>query len=87
MLDEMSEAQPLMLQAAVEREDRILRAPAHARRAAARAFISKLIEAGWAKEGNAPRCAPVLRRDSASSEGHALKLTPRCLKANGTGAT
>jgi Protein of unknown function (DUF3489) len=83
MLDKMSEAQRLMLQAAVAREDRILQPSAKARGAAAKAFITKLIEAGWVKEVKAPRGAPVWRSDKASSEEFALTLTPKGVKAIG----
>jgi hypothetical protein len=83
MLDKMSEAQRLMLQAAVAREDRILQPPAKARGAGAKAFIAKLIEAAWVKEVKAPRGAPVWRSDKASSEEFALKLTPKGVKAIG----
>jgi hypothetical protein len=83
MLDKMSEAQRLMLRAAVACEDRILRRTAKARGAPTKAFISKLIEAGWVKEMKAPKGAPVWRRDKASSEGFALKLTPKGMKAIG----
>jgi chromosome segregation and condensation protein ScpB len=59
MLDKMSEPQRMILQAAVARKDRILQPPANARGAAAKAFISKLIEAGWVKEVKAAKGAPV----------------------------
>ena len=55
MLDKMSEPQRMILQAAVARKDRILQPPANARGAAAKAFISKLIEAGWVKRSRLRR--------------------------------
>jgi hypothetical protein len=81
MLNEMSEARRLMLQAAAAREDRLLEPPANARGAAARTIAGKLIDAGWAKEIKALNGAPIWRRDAASGSAFALKLTAKGLKA------
>jgi len=81
MLNEMSEAQRLMLQAAAAREDRFLQPPTNARGAAARTIAGKLIDAGWAKEMRALNGAPIWRRDAASGSAFALKLTAKGLKA------
>src|SRR5450631_4401340 len=50
MLNEMSEARRLMLQAAAAREDRLLQPPANARGAAEKNIAGSLVDAGWAKE-------------------------------------
>jgi len=81
MLNEMSEARRLMLQAAAAREDRLLQPPANARGAAARIIAGKLIDAGWAKEIKALNGAPIWRRDAASGSAFTLKLTAKGLKA------
>jgi hypothetical protein len=74
MLNEMSEARRLMLEAAAAREDRLLQPPANARGAAAK----RLVDAGWIK---APKEAPIWRRDAAGGGGFTLKLTAKGLKA------
>jgi Protein of unknown function (DUF3489) len=81
MLNEMSEARRLMLQAAAAREDRLLQPPTNVRGAAAKKIASRLIEAGWAKEIKAPKEAPIWRRDAAGGGAFALKLTAKGLKA------
>jgi len=81
MLNKISEARRLMLQAAAERKDRLLQPPANARGAVAKTVAGKLIDAGWAKEIKAPNGAPVWRKDAASGELYALKLTAKGLKA------
>lgn len=80
MVHEMSEAQRLMLQAAVAREDRFLQPPTNARGAAARAIAAKLIDAGWAKEMMALNGAPIWRADAASGTAFSLRLTAKGLK-------
>jgi hypothetical protein len=80
MLNEMSEAQCLMLQGAAARKDRFLEPPAKARGAAAKTVAGKLIDAGWAKEITAPTGAPIWRKDAASRDAFTLKLTAKGLK-------
>ena len=75
MLNEMSEARRLILQAAAAREDRLLQPPANARGAAAKNIAVRLVDAGWVKEIKAPKEAPIWRRDAAGGGGFALKLT------------
>jgi Protein of unknown function (DUF3489) len=81
MLNNMSEARRLMLQAAVAREDRLLQPPTNVRGAAAKDIAGRLVDAGWAKEIKAPKEAPIWRRDAASGGAFALKLTAKGLKA------
>jgi hypothetical protein len=81
MLNEMSEAQWLMLQAAAAREDRLLQLPANTKGAAAKSIAGKLIDCGWVKETKALDGAPVWRKDVASGSAFALKLTAKGLKA------
>ncbi len=81
MLNDMSEAWRLTLEAAAAREDRLLKPPGNARGAAAKTIAGKLIGAGWAKEIKAPKHAPIWRRDGAGGGIYALKLTARGLKA------
>jgi hypothetical protein len=81
MLNTMSEAQRLMLRAAAASEDRFLQRPANARAAAVRILGGRLIDAGWVKEIKARNGAPIWRKDTASGETYALKLTAKGLKA------
>jgi hypothetical protein len=81
MLNTMSEAQRLMLREAAKREDRFLHPPANARAAAVRTLGGRLIDAGWVKEIKARNGAPIWRKDTASGETYALKLTAKGLKA------
>jgi hypothetical protein len=81
LINEMSEAQRLMLQAAAAREDRFLQPPTNARGAVARTIAGMLIDAGWAKEMRALNRAPIWRRDAASGSAFALRLTAKGLKA------
>ena len=81
MFDNMSDAQRSMLQAAVAREDSFLSPVANARAAAVKAFADKLIDAGWAKEIRARNGALVWRKDKASGDSYALKLSAKGLKA------
>ena len=81
MLNKMSEAQRLMLLAAATREDRLATRPSDARAAAVKTLAGKLIDAGWVKEIKARNGAPVWRKDAASGETYALKLTAKGLKA------
>ena len=84
MLNKMSEAQRSMLQAAAKREDRLLEPPGKARGAVAKSLAAKLIDAGLVKEIKASNCTPVGRRDAATGDAFALKLTAKGLKAAGT---
>jgi hypothetical protein len=81
MFNKMSEAQRAMLQATIAREDRLLQPSANARGAVAKIFGGKLIEAGWAREVKATNRAPIWRREAASGEAYALKLTPMGVRA------
>ncbi len=81
MLDKMSEARRLMLLDAAAREDRLLTPPLKPRAAAIANLAGKLLEAGWVKEVKARNGAPVWRKDAASGETYALKLTAKGLKA------
>jgi Protein of unknown function (DUF3489) len=81
MLNKMSEPQRLMLREAAKREDRLVTPPANARAAAVRTLAGRLIDAGWVKEINAHNGAPIWRKDAASGETYALKLTAKGLKA------
>jgi len=84
MFNKMSQAQRLVLQATARREDRLLELPANLRGAAAKTFGGKLIEAGWVREVKATNGAPVWRREAASGEAYALKLTPKGVRAVAT---
>jgi hypothetical protein len=81
MLNTMSEAQRLMLREAAKREDRFLQPRADGRAAAVRTLAGRLIDAGWVKEIKARNGAPIWRKDTASGETYALKLTAKGLKA------
>jgi hypothetical protein len=81
MLNKMSEARRLMLQAAAARQDRLLQPPANARGAAAKTIACRLVDAGWVKEIKAPKEAPIWRRDAVGGGGFTLKLTAKGLKA------
>ena len=81
MLEKMSEAQRSMLQDAATREDRFVTPPIGARAKAITSLAGKLIEGGWVKEVKARNGAPVWRKDPASGETFALKLTVKGLKA------
>jgi hypothetical protein len=81
MLNNMSEVQRLVLQAAAAREDRLLQPRAGG--AAAKAIASKLMGAGWAREVKAPKHGPIWRRDAANGGSYALKVTAKGLKAVG----
>jgi len=81
MLNTMSEAQRLMLREAAKREDRFLQPPANARAASIRTLAGRLIDAGWVKEIKARNSAPIWRKDTASGETYALKLTAKGGKA------
>ena len=81
MLNTMSEAQRLMLREAAKREDRFLQPPANARAASVRTLAGRLIDAGWVKEIKARNSGPIWRKDTASGETYALKLTAKGGKA------
>ena len=81
MTSKISETQRAMLQVAAKREDRLLTPPANARTAAVKSLAGKLIAAGWAKEIKARNGAPIWRKDAASGEAYALKLTAKGVKA------
>jgi hypothetical protein len=80
MLKKMSETRRSMLRAATTREDRLVTPAAHTRAAAVKTVAGKLIDVGWVKEIKARDGAPVWRKDAASGEIYALKLTAKGLK-------
>jgi hypothetical protein len=81
MLSKISETQRSMLLAAAIREDRLVTPPANARTATVKTFGGRLIDAGCAKEIRARSGAPVWRKDAASGESFALKLSATGVKA------
>jgi hypothetical protein len=81
MLKDISEAQRSMLRTAAAREDRLLRLPEKARGVVATTTVGKLIDAGWVKEVKATNGTSVWRKDQASGDAYALKLTAKGLKA------
>ena len=81
MTSKISETQRAVLQAAAKREDRLLTPPANARTPAVKSLAAKLIAAGWVKEIKARSGAPIWRKDAASGETYALKLTAKGVKA------
>ena len=70
-----------MLRAAAASEDHFLQPPANARAAAVRSLGGRLIDAGWVKEIKARNGAPIWRKDTASGETYALRLTAKGLRA------
>jgi Protein of unknown function (DUF3489) len=77
-----TDAQILMLSAAARRKDRILVMPPNLKGAAAHKVATKLIAAGLVKEIKAKTGAPAWRRDEATEQSFALKLTAAGLKAS-----
>jgi hypothetical protein len=70
-----------MLLAAVSRDDRFLQPAANARRPALKTFADKLIDAGWAKEVKTTHAVLAWRRNAASGEAFALRMTAKGVKA------
>ena len=77
----LTDTQLLMLSAAAQREDRCIAAPPNLKGAAAQKIATKLVAAGLAKEIKAKTGAHVWRRDDATGQAYALKLTAAGLKA------
>jgi Protein of unknown function (DUF3489) len=76
----LTDAQLVMMGAALQRKDRCLSAPATIRGAALSKVTAKLTKLGLAREIGAKPGAPIWRRDDAG-QGYALKLTAAGLKA------
>src|SRR5690349_15319289 len=71
----LNDAQLTMLSAASRRDDRYISVPANTKGAVARKIAEKLVAVGLAKEIRAKPGAFVWRRDEATGQGFALKLT------------
>jgi hypothetical protein len=71
----------LLTLAAAQREDRCIAAPPNVKGGAAQKFAAKLVAAGLVEEIKAKPGAHVWRRDDASGEAYALKLSAAGLKA------
>jgi hypothetical protein len=82
MTTKLTDAQQLMLNAAAQREDRILAMPPNLKGGAAQKVAAKLIAAGLVKEVKAKSAEPAWRRAAESRQAFALKLTAAGLKAN-----
>jgi len=76
----LTDAQLMMMSAAVKRKDRCLSAPTTIKGAALSKVSAKLAKLGLAREIEAKSGAPIWRRDDAG-QGYALKLTAAGLKA------
>ena len=76
-----TDTQLVTLSAAAQREDRCIAAPPNLKGAAAQKFAAKLVAAGLVEEIKAKPGAHVWRRDDATGEAYALKLTAAGLKA------
>jgi hypothetical protein len=81
MLSKISETQRSMLLAAAMRDDHLMTPPTNVRPAAIMTFGGRLIDAGFAKEIKARSGALVWRRDAASGDRYALKLSAKGVKA------
>jgi Protein of unknown function (DUF3489) len=77
----LTDTQLLMLSAATQREDRCISAPPSLKGAAAQKIAAKLVALGLAKEVKARRRSFVWRRDEATGQAYALKLTAAGPKA------
>ena len=86
MTIKLTDAQHLMLNAAAQREDRILAMPPNLKGGVAQKVAAKLIAAGLVKEVKAKSGEPAWRRDAESRQAFALKLTAAGLKANASDA-
>jgi Protein of unknown function (DUF3489) len=76
----LTDTQLVTLGAAAQREDRCIAAPPNLKGAAAQKFAAKLVAAGLVEEIKAKPGAHVWRRDDATGEAYALKLTTVGLK-------
>ena len=81
MSTKLTDAQLLVLSAAAQREDRCIVASLNVKVAAARKIAAKLAAEGLVEEIKAEPGAHVWRRDDATGEAYALKLTDSGLKA------
>ncbi len=79
----LTDTQLLMLSAAAQREDRCIAAPPSLKGAAAQTIAAKLVAMGLAKEVKAGKRSHLWRRDEATGQTYALKLTAAGLKAIG----
>lgn len=77
----LTDTQLLMLSAAAQREDRCIAAPPSLKGAAAQKIAAKLVAVGLAKEVKAGKRSHLWRRDEATGQAYALKLTAAGLKA------
>jgi hypothetical protein len=77
----LTDTQLLMLSVAAQRQDRCIAAPPSLKGAAARKIATKLVAEGLAEEVKAKRGAQVWRRDDATGQAYALKLTAAGLNA------
>jgi len=77
----LTDTQFLMLTAAAQREDRCIAARPSLKGAAAQKFAARSVAAGLVKEIKAKPGAHVWRRDEATGQTYALKLTAAGLKA------
>src|SRR5271165_471646 len=77
----LTDTQLVMLSAAAQREDRCIVAPPSLKGAAAQKIATKLVAAGLAKETKAKPGAHVWRRDDATGQAYALKVTAAGLMA------
>jgi hypothetical protein len=77
----LNNTQLLMLSAAAQRKDRCIAASPNVKGGAAQKLAAKLIAAGLVEEINAKPGVHVWRRDDATGEAYALKLTAAGLKA------
>ena len=71
----LSDKQRELLSVAAEREDRLLPTPPHLKVGEAKKLAAKLVAAGLAKEVKAKTGAPIWRRDDATGQAYALRLT------------
>jgi Protein of unknown function (DUF3489) len=77
----LTDTQLVTLSAAAQGEDRCIAAPPNLKGAAAQKFAAKLVAAGLVEEIKAKLGAHVSRRDDATGEAYALKLTAAGLTA------
>lgn len=77
----LNDTQLILLSAASKRTDRCLAPPIGPRLASAKKAAAKLLAEGLVREVRAWKDAPVWRRDEASDQAFALKLTAAGLKA------
>ena len=81
MSAKLTDTQLVMLSAAAQRQDRCIEAPPSLKGAAAQKIATKLVAAGLVEEIKAKAGAYVWRRDDATGQVYALKVTAAGLKA------